>query len=140
MFSLAIQGSPRKSGNTSIMVLTFLEELEAKGAKGKILEVYNMKIMPCVECGACVEDGFCPIEDDMQEIYGLLRSADLVIIGTPIFFYGPTAPIKALIDRSQALWARKYVLGLTDPGRKNRKGFLLTVGATKGKNLFEGVI
>jgi len=74
----------------------------------------------------------------MQEVYQLLRKADLVVMATPIFFYGPTAQMKALIDRSQALWARKYTHKLTDPGRKWRKGFMLAVGATKGKNLFEG--
>ena len=75
----------------------------------------------------------------MQEIYPLLRQADIIVMATPIFFYGPTAQMKALIDRSQALWARKYAHRLTDPGRKWRRGFLLALGATKGKNLFEGV-
>jgi protein-tyrosine-phosphatase len=75
----------------------------------------------------------------MQEIFPLFHQADVVVMATPVFFYGPTAQIKAPIDRSQTLWARKYVHKLTDPGRKWRKGFLLSVGATKGKNLFEGV-
>jgi arsenate reductase (thioredoxin) len=70
----------------------------------------------------------------------LLRRADVVIAATPIYFYNATAQLKALIDRSQTLWARKYKLELTDPGRPDRKGVLLAVGATKGKNLFEGMI
>jgi protein-tyrosine-phosphatase len=74
----------------------------------------------------------------MQAAYPLLRKADLVVLATPIYFYGPTAQLKAFIDRSQALWSRKYALGLEDPRRKWRKGFLLAVGATKGKNLFDG--
>jgi len=61
-------------------------------------------------------------------------------MATPVFFYGPTAQMKALIDRSQAFWSRKYVHNLIDPGRKWRLGFLLSIGATKGKNLFEGII
>ena len=96
-------------------------------------------ISPCLECGVCEQKGFCPIDDDMQKVYPLLRQADIIVMATPIFFYGVTAQLKALIDRSQALWSRRYVLGLTDPGRKWRKGFSLSVGATKGKNLFEGV-
>jgi protein-tyrosine-phosphatase len=92
-----------------------------------------------VECGTCEKDGFCPVDDDMQRIYPLLWQADIIVMATPVFFYGPTAQIKALIDRSQALWARRYVHKLADPGRKWRRGFLLSLGATRGKNLFDGV-
>jgi protein-tyrosine-phosphatase len=74
----------------------------------------------------------------MKEMNYLLRKADVVVLATPIFFYGPSAQIKALIDRSQALWARRYVLKLQDPKAPFRKGFLLAVGATKGKELFTG--
>lgn len=138
MFVLGLQGSPRKKGNTAALLSTFLEEAEKRGAHTRQLDVARMHITPCQECGTCDRKGFCPLEDDMQEVYHLLWKADLVVMATPIFFYGPTAQLKALIDRSQALWARKYTHNLTDPGRKWRKGFLLAVGATKGKNLFEG--
>ena len=75
----------------------------------------------------------------MQQVYPLLRQSEIIVVSTPIFFYGPTAQIKALIDRSQALWARKYVYKIVDPGRKWRFGFLLSLAATKGEHLFEGV-
>ncbi|MCJ7683885.1 MAG: NAD(P)H-dependent oxidoreductase [Desulfobacteraceae bacterium] len=139
MFVLGLQGSPRVKGNTSILLSTFLGEAERLGARTEYLDVAKRNISPCQECGVCEQKGFCPIDDDMQEVYLLLRHADLIVIATPVFFYGVTAQLKALIDRSQALWSRRYVLGLTDPGRGWRKGFLLAVGATKGKNLFEGV-
>lgn len=139
MFVLGLQGSPRIKGNTSILLLSFLAEAERLGAGTQYLNVAKKNISPCQECGVCEKKGFCPIDDDMQEIYPLLRQADIIVMATPIFFYGPTAQMKALIDRSQALWARKYVHRLTDPGRKWRRGFLLALGATKGKNLFEGV-
>jgi protein-tyrosine-phosphatase len=74
----------------------------------------------------------------MGEMNYLLRRADLVVFATPIFFYGPSAQMKALIDRSQALWARRYIMKLTDPKANFRTGFLLAVGATKGKELFTG--
>ena len=138
MLVLGLQGSPRKKGNTHILLSAFLEEAEALGARTRQVRVPGKEISPCQECGACERKGYCAIQDDMQEIYPLLWEADLLVLATPIFFYGPTAQIKALIDRSQALWARKYTLGLSDPGRKWRKGFLLAVGATKGKNLFDG--
>ena len=139
MFVLGLQGSPRTKGNTSILLSTFLTEAERLGAHTKHLDVARKNISPCQECGTCEKEGFCPIDDDMQQIYPLLWQADIIMMATPIFFYGPTAQMKALIDRSQALWARKYVHKLVDPGRKWRRGLVLSVGATKGKNLFEGV-
>jgi len=139
MFVLGLQGSPRIKGNTSIFLSTFLREAERLGAHTQHLDVARKNISPCQECGTCEKEGFCPIDDDMQQIYPLLWQADIIVTATPIFFYGPTAQMKALIDRSQALWARKYVHKLVDPGRKWRRGFLLSLGATKGKNLFDGV-
>ena len=139
MFVLGLQGSPRLNGNTSILLLAFLNEAKRLGACTRQIDVASMDIMPCQECGVCEREGYCPINDDMQQIYPLLRSADLIVMATPIFFYGATAQMKALIDRSQALWVRKYVHRLTDPGRKWRKGILLSLGATKGKCLFDGL-
>ena len=139
MFVLGLQGSPRIKGNTGILLSTFLNEAESLGAYTKHLAVACMNITPCQECGICEKEGFCPIDDDMQQIYPLLRSADLVVMATPIFFYGATAQMKALIDRSQVLWARRYIHRLSDPGSNRRHGFLLSLGATKGKDLFDGL-
>ena len=138
MFVLGLQGSPRIKGNTRVLLSSFLAEAERLGANTKNLDVARMNISPCKECGTCEKKGFCPIDDDMQQVYPLLRKADIIVMATPIFFYGPTAQMKTLIDRSQALWSLRYVFRVMDPGRKWRKGFLLSVGATKGKNLFEG--
>ncbi len=140
MFALGLQGSPRKKGNTRTLLSAFLDEVERLGGDTRVVDATRENIKPCVECGTCETKGYCPQDDPMQPVYPLLRKADLVILATPIFFYGPTAQLKALIDRSQALWARKYAMGLEDPGRHWRKGLLLTVGATKGKNIFDGAV
>ena len=140
MFVLGLQGSPRKPGNTSFLLSTFLKEAKHFGARTHAVEVDKQNIAPCRGCGYCEKKGFCIIKDDMAyEIYPLLREADVVVAATPIFFYSATAQLKALIDRSQALWSRKYIMNLNDPKQKARRGFLLALGATKGKNLFEGV-
>ena len=102
MFVLGLQGSPRKTGNTAVLLRSFLDESRALGAETLHMEVAYKKISPCMECGKCEEEGFCPIDDEMQEVYPLLRLADVVVMATPIYFYGATAQIKALIDRSQA--------------------------------------
>ena len=133
-------GKPSKKGNTRFLLSEFLEEAQRLGATTQMIEVCQKKIEPCMEYVLCEKKGICPIDDDMKhEIYPLLRKADVVVAATPIFFYNTTAQLKALIDRSQTLWARKYKLHLTDPNRKWRKGYTLAVGATRGKNLFEGL-
>jgi arsenate reductase len=139
MFVLGLQGSPRIKGNTSLLLSAFLAEAERLGARTHRVHVARQNISPCLECGTCEKEGFCPVDDDMQRVYPLLWQADIIVLATPVFFYGPTAQMKALIDRSQALWARRYVHKLVDPGRKWRRGFLLSLGATRGKNLFDGV-
>ncbi len=141
MLVLGLQGSPRKKGNTQYLLKSFLNEAENLGARTHFIEVAKKNITPCKGCGFCEKKGYCVIEDDdmKPEIYPLLRSADVIVAATPIFFYSVTAQLKALIDRSQTLWSRKYKLKLTDPARNYRRGFLLAQGATKGKNLFEGV-
>jgi arsenate reductase (thioredoxin) len=140
MLVLGLQGSPRRKGNTSFLLGRFMEESRQLGANVETIDVCRKNILACKELVVCEKKGICPIEDDMTpEVYPLLWKADVVVAATPIFFYNTTAQLKALIDRTQTLWARKYRLKLTDPGRPWRKGFFLGVGATKGKNLFEGV-
>ncbi|MEW6673810.1 MAG: NAD(P)H-dependent oxidoreductase [Thermodesulfobacteriota bacterium] len=140
MLMLGLQGSPRLKGNTNYLLSAFMEEARRSGVQTHIVQVCKKKIEPCKEYIVCEKKGFCPINDDMKhEIYSLLREAEIVIAATPVFFYNTTSQLKALIDRSQTLWARRYKLKLVDPGSRTRRGFLLAVGATKGKNLFEGL-
>ena len=141
MMILGFQGSPRKKGNTNYLLSLFMNEAENLGAQTCIIEVTQKNIVPCIGCGHCEKKGFCITKnDDMtNEIYPLLREADVVVLAAPIYFYNVPAQLKALIDRTQTLWSRKYKLNLTDPARHYRRGFLLAQGATKGKNLFEGV-
>jgi len=138
MLVLGLQGSPRREGNTAHLLSAFMDEVGRLGAEVTTLDVAEMDIHPCRACNACQEDGRCIIDDDMQEVYPLLHRADLVAAASPIFFYGVTASLKALIDRSQALWNSRYVRDLSDPGRGLRRGVFFSVGATKGERLFEG--
>jgi arsenate reductase len=140
MLMLGLQGSPRKKGNTNFLVSAFLQAAERRGAVTRTIQVVERNILPCKEYVVCEKKGYCPIDDDMaSEIYGLLRQAEVVVLASPIFFYNMTSQLKALVDRCQTFWARKYRLKLSDPLKATRRGYLLSVGATKGKNLFEGL-
>ena len=115
----------------------------ARDAGGDVvsLRCCDQQIAGCLECGGCDDTGECVQQDDMQKVYPLLLQCDAIFLASPIFFYGITSQAKALIDRCQALWC-KVRLGLI-PGEKRvlreGAGYLICVGATKGKNLFEGV-
>ena len=140
MLALGLQGSPRKKGNSDLLLTEFMAALSRDhGARTQIIQVPGRHIEPCKELTVCEKKGICPIDDDMsREIYALLRQADIIVAASPVFFYNVSAQLKALIDRCQTLWARRYMLKLKDPGHNVRRGFLLAVGATKGKQLFDG--
>ena len=136
---LGIMGSPRIKGNTDLLLDEALNGARSLGAEVEKIIVDKLKIEPCREYYGCLKDGNCIIRDDMDNIYPRLLEADCIIVASPIFFYSVTSQIKALIDRSQALWARKYVLKQEMPD-SSRKGAFIAVGATKGEKLFEGSI
>jgi multimeric flavodoxin WrbA len=139
---LGIFGSPRRGGNTELLLEEALKGAQSEGAEIDRVYVTDFTITPCKECHGCDQTGNCIILDEMQKIYPRLLEADVIILASPIFFYGITAWAKALIDRSQALWARKYLLKDPSLGKegKKRKGFFISVGATKGQKVFEGAI
>jgi multimeric flavodoxin WrbA/protein-tyrosine-phosphatase len=140
MFVLGIQGSPRKKGNSDHLLTLFLKACESHGARTRVIHPEKLDIGPCRELLVCEKKGVCPIRDEMEEKgYSLVKQADVVVLASPVFFYNVTAQAKVFIDRCQMFWGRKYKLGLKDPDGYSRQGFLLSVAASGGKRLFEGV-
>lgn len=136
---LGIMGSPRLGGNTDLLLNEVLAGAQSQGAEVEKIVIDKLKITPCREYYGCLRDGNCVIKDDMTAIYPKLLEADRVIVASPMFFYGLSAQVKALVDRCQALWAKKYLLNRPPPD-SGRKGAFIAVGATKGKQLFDGSI
>jgi multimeric flavodoxin WrbA len=137
---LGIMGSPRRRSNTDILLDKALEGAREAGAEVEKVLVSKLKISPCLEIYACLKDGDCAIKDDMQSLYKKLLEADYVIFASPMFFYGITSQAKAMIDRCQALWVRRHVLGIGKEDNRVRRGVFISVGATKGKKLFDGAV
>jgi multimeric flavodoxin WrbA len=130
-------GSPRIGGNTDLLLDAALSGASSQGAEIEKVLIDRLNISPCREHYGCLEDGNCVIKDDMDALYPKLLEADGIVVASPMFFYGITAQLKALIDRCQALWARKHILKQTWPGA-GRKGAFIAVGATRGNTLFDG--
>jgi len=136
---LGIHGSPRKGGNTELLLKELLRGCRDAGAEIEEVFIRELKITPCLEIYACKKDGQCPIKDDMKPLYEKLVEADILAVASPIFFYAVSAHLKAVIDRCQALWARKYLLKQPiAPGKPRRKGVFLAVGGSKGSKIFDG--
>ena len=141
MFILTLYGSPRQGGNTDILLDEFLKGALSADPKIQIQKIFirDLKITPCQEYNACLKTGQCIIQDEMNTLYAQLSKADAVVLAAPVFFYNVPAQVKIIIDRCQALWARKYILKTT-PKNTGRKGFFISAGGTKGENLFTGTI
>ncbi len=100
---VGVVASPRVGGNTEILVTQALTSAAAQGSDTVLIALAGKRIQPCEHCGACYPTGACSIDDDMQEIYPQLLSADGIIIGSPVYFWSMTAQAKLVMDRTYAL-------------------------------------
>jgi multimeric flavodoxin WrbA len=138
---LGIAGSPRHGGNTDILLAEVMRGAASCGAEVKTIFIRELDIAPCQNCEACFQAGICKIHDDMQLVYKELALADRIALASPLHFMGLTAQTKAMVDRGQSLWARKYKLHLPPLGdNRIRKGLFISVGGQKFPDLFNPAI
>ena len=95
--------SPRKGGNTEILVQEALAGAKESGAETELLRISEMKIAPCDGCMTCHKTGECRIKDDMQKVYKKILAADGIILGSPVYFWSVSGQAKTLMDRTYAL-------------------------------------
>ena len=138
----AIYGSPRKKGNTGLLLDNFLEgAVSAAAGSKKDLEIKKiitagLNISPCRECGNCSKTGECIIDDDMQQVYKDLIEADFLAVASPVFFTTVSGYLKALIDRCQRLWSLKYEHKKRII-EKDRKGIFISTAGSNSVNIFD---
>jgi multimeric flavodoxin WrbA len=139
---LAIYGSPRRKGNTSLLLKKAVEGARTAGATVEEIVLRDLRMSPCLEIYGCKETGRCVIKDDFQPLYDKLLACRGLILASPIFFYTVSALTKIMMDRCQSLWVKRYWIEKTPFGKKDysKKGLFISVGATKGKKLFDGVL
>jgi len=100
---LGIVGSPRKNGNTEILMKEALKVAAEAGCETEMFLMSEKQVAPCDACGTCFQVGSCVVQDDMQELYAMLDRADAVILGSPVYFGSVSAQTKAVMDRMFAL-------------------------------------
>ena len=97
---LGIVGSPRKGGNTEILVEEALAAAREAGAETEVFLVADKDIKGCDGCHSCFKTRVCHIKDDMQPLYQKMETADAIVFGSPVYFHGVTSQAKAVIDRT----------------------------------------
>jgi multimeric flavodoxin WrbA len=139
---IAVYGSPRRTGNTAALLKHAVAGAVSAGAAVEEIVLRDLRISPCLEIYACKDNGQCAIKDDFAEVRDRLLAADALIFASPIFFYAVSAHLKALMDRCQSLWVKKYWLSQTSEVREAplKDALFISVGATRGKKLFDGVL
>ncbi len=134
---LGISGSPRRGGNTDLLLAEVIRGAESSGAEVKTIVLCQLNIAPCDHNDDCLVAGDCSIQDDMQRVYRELEAADRLVLASPLHFMGVTAQAKAMIDRCQALWAKKYKLKIPPLGNsRERKGLFISVAGSRATNQF----
>jgi multimeric flavodoxin WrbA len=139
---IAIYGSPRRKGNTATLLKKAVEGARDFGAEVEEIVLRDLKISPCLEIYGCAQSGECAIKDDFQKVRDKILDAQGLMLASPVFFYTVSSHTKILMDRFQSLWVKKSWVEKTPKNQQSikRKGLFISVGATRGKKLFNGML
>ena len=107
-YVLGIVGSPRRGGNTETLVDIILKSAVEQGATSEKVILNELEIAPCQACDGCQRTGSCIHDDDMKQLLPLMEKSDVWVLGTPIYWWGPTAQFKAFIDRWYGVDQKKF--------------------------------
>ena len=115
-----LSGSPRKNGNTNLLCRQFQQGAEEAGHSVRFIPLAEKRIGFCRACDVCMRNGgACIQKDDMENILCAFQQADVVVLATPVYFYGVSAQMKACIDRIYPIWqhlGRKEVYYIVSAG------------------------
>lgn len=141
---VGIACSPRKGGNTDILMKLAMEELRSHGADTETVYLADIKYSPCMACEGCYNTGRCVIRDGAGPVFDKILRADMLILAAPIFSMGICAHAKMFIDRAQQFWAARYVLGRPvvedERLRENRRGIYISAAGTNLPGVFDGAL
>ncbi|MBU4377378.1 MAG: flavodoxin family protein [Candidatus Omnitrophica bacterium] len=133
---LGINASPRKGGNTDIIIDKILEAAKDNGADTDKIFLNGLRLQYCQECEEPDNNGNCNFKDDMGVVYRKFKEADVVILASPIFFGSISGQAKMMIDRFQCAWRAKHILKKDAFGEK-RIGAFIAVAASERQDFFE---
>jgi len=130
--AIAISGSPRRNGNTETLLNRALDRLKTQGIPGELISLSGKNIRGCTACGSCGEskDSTCPglSGDDFGPIFQAMLQADIIIVGSPVYFGSATPELMALLDRAG------YVAGANNKLFSRKIGGPIAVARRAGQN------
>ncbi|TET82867.1 flavodoxin family protein [candidate division TA06 bacterium] len=132
---IGVSCSPRKNGNTDILIQQVLATAAEDGAAVEFVRVSDMKISPCDACWTCAKTGECHIEDDMQGLYPKLLHADGIVIGSPVHMgYSVSGQAQVFLDRTFPFWHQKKLRNKVGGCvvSSNRRGGISTIRVING--------
>ena len=132
---IGISCSPRKNGNTDILVQQVLQSCSEEGAAIEFVRVSDMKISPCDACWSCAKTGQCHIEDDMRDLYPKLLHAEGIVIGSPVHMgYSVSGQAQVFLDRTFSFWHQKSLRNKVGGAVavSNRRGGISTIRVING--------
>ncbi len=120
---LLLNGSPRKNGNTAYATKTIVEGIEKNSSSTiQTINVVDFKVSGCIACDGCkANDGNCVIPDDTKNIVDKVLNADAVIFATPVYWWGMTSQLKAVVD--------KFYSSASKFSKQNKKIGVIAIGA-----------
>lgn len=127
---LILNGSPRPNGNTAAMIAAFTEGAKNKGHQVTVIDICKKEIAGCLACEHCHTEGrgVCAQKDDMQEVYKAIELAEMLVIASPIYYFGYSGQLQCAIHRT-------YAIGI--PRRLKKSMLMLSSGSN---NVYEGAI
>jgi multimeric flavodoxin WrbA len=133
---LVLTGSARSNSNSDLLAEAFIKGARAAGHTVKKFNTAKKKIYGCIACDTCWSTGYaCSLEDDFRELQPLLEEADVLVLASPLYWFGFSAQIKAAIDKLYA-----YVETRTKRPLKIKEAVLLMSAGGEGQDVFAGAV
>lgn len=133
---LTVNGSPRKGGNTEIVLGSMVDVFESRGCQIDKICLNELSMRGCQGCMSCKKTtDRCIQQDDMTPVYDLIQGSDLVLMGTPVYLWDVTGQFKLFVDRCFAFWERTYLGRI----RAGKTAILVTVLGQENARLGNGV-
>lgn len=137
---IAINGSPRKNGNTETVLDAFLRGAEKVGSETKKFRLSELEFRNCRGCNACHKKGVCVLKDDLTPLFDEILKSDILVLASPIYSMTVSAEMKAFIDRGQFLWAQKFktqTLVFDEKHLKTHTGVFLSTSGQELSTVFD---
>jgi multimeric flavodoxin WrbA len=128
MKTLVFNGSPRKNGDTMVLVNQFINHLKGEY---KIINAYSCNIQPCIDCRYCWKNTGCCKNDEMQEVYNYIQECDNILIASPLYFSELTGQLLAITSRLQTYFCSRFFRNEI-PIKKAKRGGVIIVGGGDG--------